>query len=271
MPLFKSGSKKAFGKNVETEMEAGKPQKQSLAIAFSVQRKNKTKKKMALGGAVEGPAESKPYSRNPGTPAPKPDNEALLKEDYMAGDMDAPVGSTKPASTMITIPKSEYAALRSGGAYAKGGMVEGEEDTQEPSVPSPKKDNDGRSPHSYMSGEMPDQFAKGGMAKMRGSIHPKDLMDEDERAGSIADAIMEKRHRMAEGGMVDLEENSEERGRSPYDELNEAAGNEEQYDDSQISAQPTDSNEHGDDREDSEENQHDMVSRIRSKMKAKRG
>ena len=57
MPLIKSGSKKALKKNIATEMEAhpGNP-KQSLAIAFSVQRKNK-RKKMAEGGGVssEGP------------------------------------------------------------------------------------------------------------------------------------------------------------------------------------------------------------------------
>lgn len=35
MPLMKGKSKKAFGYNVKTEMAAGKPQKQALAIAFS--------------------------------------------------------------------------------------------------------------------------------------------------------------------------------------------------------------------------------------------
>lgn len=39
MPLKKSASKKAFSANVKTEMAAGKPQKQAVAIAYSVQRK----------------------------------------------------------------------------------------------------------------------------------------------------------------------------------------------------------------------------------------
>jgi hypothetical protein len=43
MPLVKSKSKKAFSKNVSTEMHAGKPQKQALAIAYSVKRKAKKK------------------------------------------------------------------------------------------------------------------------------------------------------------------------------------------------------------------------------------
>ena len=38
MPLFKSKSKKAFSENVKTEMAAGRPQKQAVAIAYSEQR-----------------------------------------------------------------------------------------------------------------------------------------------------------------------------------------------------------------------------------------
>lgn len=39
MPLTKSASPKAFSRNVATEMKQGhKPQKQAVAIAYSVQR-----------------------------------------------------------------------------------------------------------------------------------------------------------------------------------------------------------------------------------------
>lgn len=41
MPLVKSKSKKAFKKNVATEVKAGKPVKQAVAIAYSVKRKSK--------------------------------------------------------------------------------------------------------------------------------------------------------------------------------------------------------------------------------------
>jgi len=41
MPLTKSKSKAAFSKNVEAEMRAGKPQKQAVAIAYSVKRSAK--------------------------------------------------------------------------------------------------------------------------------------------------------------------------------------------------------------------------------------
>lgn len=45
MPLKSGKSKKAFSDNIKTEMAAGKPQKQALAIAFSVKRGGKKGKK----------------------------------------------------------------------------------------------------------------------------------------------------------------------------------------------------------------------------------
>ena len=45
MPLVKSKSKKAFKKNVEAEIKAGKPPKQAVAIAYAVKRKASKKKK----------------------------------------------------------------------------------------------------------------------------------------------------------------------------------------------------------------------------------
>lgn len=48
MPLKKSTSKKAMSQNIKTEMKAGKPQKQAVAIAYAVKRaaaKKSSKKK----------------------------------------------------------------------------------------------------------------------------------------------------------------------------------------------------------------------------------
>jgi hypothetical protein len=44
MPLIKSGSRQAVSQNIKTEMKAGKPQKQAVAIALSTQRRAKAKK-----------------------------------------------------------------------------------------------------------------------------------------------------------------------------------------------------------------------------------
>lgn len=45
MPLKKSTSKKAVSENIKTEMKAGRPQKQAVAIALSVQRQARAKKR----------------------------------------------------------------------------------------------------------------------------------------------------------------------------------------------------------------------------------
>ena len=40
MPLDKSGTEESVGKNIKTEMKAGKPKKHAVAIALNVERDN---------------------------------------------------------------------------------------------------------------------------------------------------------------------------------------------------------------------------------------
>jgi hypothetical protein len=58
MPLMKLGSKEAVGKNIKTEMKAGKPKKQAVAIALATERKyakgnRKNKLEEAYGKYIE--------------------------------------------------------------------------------------------------------------------------------------------------------------------------------------------------------------------------
>jgi len=45
MPLSKGLSKKSFEKNIKTEVKAGKPVKQAVAIAYATKREAEKKKK----------------------------------------------------------------------------------------------------------------------------------------------------------------------------------------------------------------------------------
>ena len=45
MPLLTSRSKEAFKKNIKAEIQAGKPQKQAIAIAYSKKREAEAKGK----------------------------------------------------------------------------------------------------------------------------------------------------------------------------------------------------------------------------------
>jgi hypothetical protein len=44
MPLIKSSSPKAVGRNIKTELDAGKPKRQAIAIALNTQRQAKKKR-----------------------------------------------------------------------------------------------------------------------------------------------------------------------------------------------------------------------------------
>lgn len=55
MPLIHSKKPAALRKNIATEVKAGKPVKQAVAIGYSEQREAEKRKKMAAGGEVKAP------------------------------------------------------------------------------------------------------------------------------------------------------------------------------------------------------------------------
>lgn len=351
MPLIQGKSDEARSKNIATEMKAGKPRKQSIAIAYSVQRKNK-KKKMALGGAVESSIHSgHSYDREPAMPKDKPDNKRPNESDYMGDEWTAyksggEVLTEKPNSPRPSQASTESEALNEraprggstheqmaeyheqeaakhrmmskGGMYNEGGIAEFEGKAQEdgyPGTPSPKEDNyrrpasafidterwsddeePSRSAHYEGGGMIEDIMKKRKKMSDGGDVGPTlggvigypgtpssvkkakggSIQQADEAAEDMVANVMKRRKekmmKMADGGEVDLEENSEEVSTKPgpYDDYDVEAADHPQYDDTQISEQPEDSNEHGDEEEKSAENEHDMISAIRRRMRSSR-
>jgi len=51
MPLNKSPSKEAFSQNIAAEVNAGKPQKQAVAIAYDVKRRSAAKASALRGSS----------------------------------------------------------------------------------------------------------------------------------------------------------------------------------------------------------------------------
>lgn len=319
MPLIKSGSKKAISDNIKTEMHAGKPQKQSIAIAYSVARKNKKKKevnpkleqsKMSEGGSVDPRSnQDKAFKSirdafNGPTPSPSPSPKKMAAGGYLdsAQDEGMPTGNnaiTPEEMDMIHRHRAIKANLSGRNAenfqnqgrasadnadseeemdmMAEGGMAGTGKPVGEDFVHEHEADADNARTEEEMSMRSRNKaIADGGSideTENRRGQREIDLEHDREQlahGGSIADNIMaKKRAKMyADGGQVDLEENAEE-GKNLEDDLSFDALRKELYDvDSSIHGQPMDSNEHGD-AIDSDE--HDMIDKIRSRMKSRRG
>jgi hypothetical protein len=203
MPLIKSSSKKAVGKNIEKEMEAGKPKKQSIAIALETQRR--ARKKMAYGGKAEDTDE-------PAMPKAKPDDKRL--------------------------PMSEYMSSK----WAEGGKIDDKAERDgNPGLPKAKPDNRRLDEKDYMSdqwagGSDPER-------KPDDHRLPMDeyMSDKWAEGGSVVDHIMRKRKMMAEGGEVEGPEHDSENPADMWEEFEEAALK-ENYSDSGEHEQPHDSN-----------------------------
>lgn len=246
MPLIQGKSKKSFEKNMEIEMKNGKPKDQSLAIAYSVQKKNK--KKMSLGGAVDSTPSTSVSPEEDKMDAEHEHND----ECWVDGECKmADGGTVSAADESRPMPDNTYADRNEAMRQKKGSA----------------------SPESWTADGMDTESegSKDMEPKTGAKVNWQDDEEEtlDNHYDSIADAIIAKRKAkmMADGGMVDLEANSEE-SPNEEDQMSFKANGKEQYDDSQLSAQPEDSNEHGDELDSDE---HDMISRIRAKIRAKRG
>lgn len=114
MPLLKSKSKEAFSHNVKAEMNAGKPQKQAVAIAYSM------KEKHAKGGEISMDIQSKEHQLNKAAE----EHERSCSDCYAKGGVVCPMSPKHPSMS-----EGELSADAKGLAkYAKGGMVDSDSD-----------------------------------------------------------------------------------------------------------------------------------------------
>lgn len=122
MPLRKSSGRKAFSQNVAAEMDAGKPQKQALAIAYRVKRDAK-RKGYADGGAPFGVLSSLEEADLPPSPVQKVANGVMRGVGQAVADaVMAPgraLNSTEPVTTEQLIkPAADMAGFVTLGAGA---------------------------------------------------------------------------------------------------------------------------------------------------------
>lgn len=232
-------------------------------------------------------------------PRRKPDDERLPEDEYMAGHFadggEVNSQSRKPPMDKLdsmrhrnTLRDIYHPKTSSSMSDRYGSRPE---ETTEPRVPSRKADDRRLPEDEYMSRNMsageesegrrrydrPSEYDYMGSyathgGSDRGDFSETDYDQQNYKANSIAEEIMRRKEdpkKMADGGEVDLEANSEEDPNYYYD-LNDDAAGAEQYDDGQISEQPSDSNETGDSREMDSENQHDHIDEIRRRMKTNR-
>ena len=116
MPLEKSSSKEAFVRNLKTEIHAGKPQDQALAIAYSVKRKAR-KKGGRLGYADGGAPDSSVY----------PDVNQAMPEAYMNPDIGIGAMLKNSVTGLASLPQRAFEASenrRLGGDYDPAPIVE---------------------------------------------------------------------------------------------------------------------------------------------------
>lgn len=123
MPLIKGKSQKTFVKNLKTELNEGKPMKQSLAIAYNMKRKGK--KKMAEGGSVEDAQASmrKAFKYADGGEVLQPKKKSLAQEASEFFNKMGAMSKAEPEKSK----EDKYADVREQNkknmGYSKGGVV----------------------------------------------------------------------------------------------------------------------------------------------------
>lgn len=121
MPLIQSAAKSAFSENVSREVNAGKPQKQAVAIAYSVKRKNDMSDQEKLDQIVSQ------------TDALTKRMDAFMARRAIKRDADRrKMADARTAMNQRKVDAFEEAShpRNAGGIFTTGEGEEGKEDTQ---------------------------------------------------------------------------------------------------------------------------------------------
>lgn len=233
----------------------------NLAISYSIQKRNK--KKMAKGGPVSAQDEKMSSIDSESVSQPQKGHEMHSQAggDWTNSPANHMASGSKPSMEKEGAPND----LRDEAHETSLGALTSEEMNM---IRNHRSKGDGM----MVDGQEMDHFADGGMIEHEEHNHPM----------SVAKGIMRRNKvkMMANGGLVDsdhsddsmadLSRNADE-DKNMLDDLNYDALRKENYseqDGLDELDQPMDSGQKGDD--DLEKDKHDMVSSIRSKMKAKR-
>lgn len=183
MPLIQGKSPKSFSKNVGAEMDAGKPQKQALAIAYAIKRKNMQKK--AMGGMINAPEALKEAS-----------SFELKKEAALPYAQGGVVQGVMQGRAGI---EDKYAK---GGMIPEQGLLEGKAGISDRFEP---ESHDGDTA-SLVMGEDPralkeDKYASGGMVPPQGVMQGRAGEEDKYAHGGMAHLAKMVMHKMNKGGM----------------------------------------------------------------------
>lgn len=280
MPLIEGKSKKSFEKNIETEMHAGKPQKQSLAIAYAMKRKAEHNKDahMCSGGECDHPSHAMKMADGGDAPQLDPQKVDAFEQGFLGKSYKPQPQPTRQASNDGyaeggSVKSKRERAMEAFHKMAEGGMLT---DSGYQSHDKPEIDGD-LMPEAHLKQELAEHIHH---EPTHDSAVDHAVMnqigDEDEGAGDM-DSIhpMVKRIMMgraqgySEGGKVANEESGESTDESTFAK---ADGNE--FDDlalrDDLEFKSTGANA-GDDNDDAEQNheREDIVSRI-MKSRAKK-
>lgn len=136
MPLEKTASKAAVGRNIKREMAAGKPQKQAVAIALDTQRR--ARRGLAVGGVADDAQggwwqrdKTDPVQGQGLVPGQSGGREDAVRVSVQGGSYVIPAdvvsalgeGNTLAGSKKLDRLLNERGGFADGGATPAGGMV----------------------------------------------------------------------------------------------------------------------------------------------------